>query len=166
MATAMFDDIDIFYLANTFSSKQLRHEIRQAKIKTSVSQAYRGTNYQTAEDLFPWADFADACHEAITWQRQKAPTQTAPNGYIDIEAIKAANDIITVIEGYTRLRKTGKNFTGRCPIHNDKHPSMTVYPDQQSFHCYSCGKGGDIFSFVMAAENVDFRQTSKRLGGT
>lgn len=160
-----FDYYDVFYLANNLSVAQLRHEVNQAEIKTKVAEAYRDTEYQTEDDLFPWADYAAACREAIkTIQQSIAKTQPKP-GHMDTEAIKAKNDIVSVIEQYTRLRKAGKNFTGRCPIHPDKNPSLTVYPDNQAWHCYGCNRGGDVISFIQAVENTDFRRAAAILGG-
>ena len=163
---SVFDDIDTFYLANSLSVAQLRHEIHSAEVKTSVAEAYRDTEYQTVDDLFPWEDFAAACREAIEWQRN-SQTKTQPqHGRIDIEVIKTRSDIVAVIEQYTRLRKAGKNFTGCCPLHQDKHPSLTVYPDQQTFYCYGCNRGGDVIAFIQAVENTDFRRATAILGGS
>jgi len=160
-----FDHIDVFYLANSFNGVELRREIHKAEINTAISNTYIGTEYQLDADLFAWADYVDICKQAIEQQRQSTPKQTSITGYIDIEAIKAKNDIVTVIENYTKLRKAGENFTGCCPIHNDKHPSMTVYPDQQSWRCYGCNRGGDVIAFIEAVENTDFKGATAILGG-
>ena len=80
--------------------------------------------------------------------------------------VKTAKVGGAVIEQYTRLRKTGKNFVGRCPIHQEKHPSLMVYPDQQKFHCYGCNWHGDVIDFIMAVEDVDFRHAVGVLNGT
>jgi len=160
-----FDDTDVFYCANSLTIVQLRHEIKQAELKTSVADTFRDTEYQTEVDLFPWADYATTGREAIEWQRQSKPKQTNPHPmHIDVEAIKAKTDIVAVIEGYTQLRKASKNFSGKCPIHQDKHPSMTVYPDNQSWRCYGCNRGGDVIAFIMAVENTDFRGATAILG--
>lgn len=154
-----FDDIDAYYLANTFSASQLRCEKRQAEIEIAVE-----SHFDTATP-FPWRDFADCCREAISWQHGHRPKIKAHQGHIDVSAIKSRCDIVTTIEQYTKLRKSGRNFTGCCPIHEDKHPSMTVYPDNQTFHCYGCNRGGDVFSFIQAVENTDFRGAAAILGG-
>lgn len=152
----LFDRIDVFYLANSLSVAQLRHEMHAAEVKASLAEAYRDTEYQTEDDFFPWHDYAAACMGAIECIRQSQPKLQPTNRHIDTEAIKAKNDIVTIIEQYTRLRKAGKNFTGRCPIHHDKRPSLTVYPDNQTWHCYGCNRGGDVIAFVQAVENTDF----------
>ena len=161
----VFDDIDTFILCNRFTLAELRREINNTEVNAAVAGAYRDTPYQVGGDVFPWDDYAECCRKAIKWQQQKQPKQTMPGNHIDVEAIKAKNDIVAIIEGYTRLRKTGRNFTGCCPIHGDKHPSLTVYPEQQSWHCYGCNRGGDVFDFIQAAENTDFRGAAAILGG-
>lgn len=163
---ANFDSIDIFYLANTLSLPQLRGEIHWAEHRAFLIGYFDGTPYQCPDDYyFPWADYAKCCREVVKWQRQNKPQSTPARGKIDVDTIKAKSDIVTVIENYTELRKSGKNFTGRCPIHQDKHPSMTVYPDQQSWHCFGCNRGGDVIAFIMAVENTDFRGATTILGG-
>lgn len=161
-----FDHTDILYLAKNLSVSQLRHEIHAAEVRASVAKAYRSTEYQASEDLFPWDYYADACRETIRTTQHREPKTRQAHGRIDTKAIKARNDIVTVIEQYTKLRKAGKNFKGCCPIHQEKHPSLTVYPDQQMFHCYGCNRGGDVIEFIMAVENVDFRQAVGVLNGT
>ena len=94
-----FGHHDVNYLANNLSVGQLRHEIRAAGVKASVAEAYRDTEYQTDDDLFPWADYATACREAIACIRQSQPKLEPKHGHIDTEAIKAKSDIVTVIGG-------------------------------------------------------------------
>ncbi len=160
-----FDSVDVFYLANSLSVARLWHEIDSAEVKVSVAAIYRDTQYQTAEDLWPWDDYAAVCQEAIEWILNNQPKSQSTNGYMDTKAIKAKNDIVVVIEQYTRLRKSGKKFTGCCPIHGEKHPSLTVYPDQQSWHCYGCNRGGDVIAFIQAVEHTDFREAAAMLEG-
>jgi len=168
MTSVLFDDTDIFYLANPLTIKQLRAENHHAEVRAAVADNIRGTEYAIGCDVdFPYQDYAVACQEAIRWHQQNKPKQIQAVGVgkIDVDVIKAKSDIVTVIENYTKLRKSSKNFTGRCPIHNDKHPSMTVYPDQQSWHCFGCNRGGDVIAFIMAVENTDFRGATAILGG-
>ena len=73
-----------------------------------------------------------------------------------VEAVKAATDLVALVEGYTRLRKSGSRYTGLCPFHQEKTPSFGVSPDRGTFKCFGCGEGGDAITFVEKLENVDF----------
>ena len=73
-----------------------------------------------------------------------------------VELIKEKLDVATVIRSYVELIPAGRNFKARCPFHTEKTPSFVVTPDRGSWHCFGCGIGGDIFSFVMRYEHVEF----------
>ena len=95
--------------------------------------------------------------EAIVIKQKTQPKPKAIAGHIDIESIKSRVDIVNIIKGYgITLKKTGHNFKGLCPFHNEKAPSFTVYPEQNRFHCYGCFADGDVFAFIMKIENIDF----------
>jgi DNA primase len=72
------------------------------------------------------------------------------------ERVKQQADIVRVIGEYVRLKKTGQNFTGLCPFHQEKSPSFAVHPVRQIYHCFGCGVGGDVFKFVMELEKSTF----------
>jgi len=72
------------------------------------------------------------------------------------ERVKQQADIVRVIGEYVRLKKTGQNFTGLCPFHQEKTPSFAVHPVRQIYHCFGCGAGGDVFKFVMELEKSTF----------
>jgi DNA primase len=72
------------------------------------------------------------------------------------ERVKQQADIVRVVGEYVRLKKTGKDFSGLCPFHEEKTPSFTVSPIKQIFYCFGCGKGGDVFNFVMDMEKSAF----------
>src|SRR5271170_6418421 len=72
------------------------------------------------------------------------------------EKVKQQADIVRVIGEYVRLKKTGQNFTGLCPFHQEKSPSFAVHPVRQIYHCFGCGVGGDVFKFVMEVDKCTF----------
>ena len=72
------------------------------------------------------------------------------------ERVKQQADIVRVIGEYVRLKKSGQNFTGLCPFHEEKTPSFAVHPVKQIYHCFGCGVGGDVFKFVMEVDKVAF----------
>ena len=73
-----------------------------------------------------------------------------------LEEVRSRNDIIDVISQYVVLKRSGRNYFGLCPFHNEKSPSFSVSPDKQIFHCFGCGVGGNVFHFIMKIENVSF----------
>ena len=75
-----------------------------------------------------------------------------------VEQIKNSLDIVDVISKYVVLKKTGRNFQGLCPFHNEKTPSFVVTPDKQIFKCFGCGEGGDVFTFLMKINNQSFTE--------
>jgi len=80
-----------------------------------------------------------------------------------INEIKYRNDIETTISQYVNLKRRGKNLVGLCPFHNEKTPSFTVYPESESFYCFGCGVGGDVFTFTGLIENLDYIESIKLL---
>jgi DNA primase len=81
-----------------------------------------------------------------------------------IADIKERVDIVSVISEYAQLTKAGKNYKGLCPFHSEKHGSFFVFPDRQTWHCFgACSTGGDVFSFIMKKENVDFGEAMRLL---
>jgi len=72
------------------------------------------------------------------------------------ERVKQQADIVRVVGEYVRLKKTGQNFTGLCPFHQEKTPSFSVHPVKQMYYCFGCHEGGDVFKFVMAMERCEF----------
>lgn len=81
-----------------------------------------------------------------------------------VAEIRDRIDIVDLVTGYVpSLKRTGRSFKGLCPFHQEKTPSFIVFPDSQNFHCFGCGKGGDIFTFYMGVENVEFREALQEL---
>jgi DNA primase len=79
------------------------------------------------------------------------------------ELIKSKLDIVEFLRGYMALTPAGKNFKGLCPFHHEKTPSFMVSPERQSWHCFGCGLGGDIFTFIMRHENIEFGEAMRAL---
>lgn len=79
------------------------------------------------------------------------------------EEIKSKLDIVEVIREYVPVKAVGANFQALCPFHNEKSPSFVISPDKQIWHCFGCGRGGDVFSFVMEKEALGFMETLRIL---
>lgn len=79
------------------------------------------------------------------------------------EEIKSKLDIVEVIREYTPVKAVGANFQALCPFHNEKTPSFVISPDKQIWHCFGCGRGGDVFAFVMEKEGLGFMETLRLL---
>lgn len=88
----------------------------------------------------------------------------------DTDRIREKLDIVSYINEFVTLKRAGRNFTANCPFHSEKTPSFSVSPERQRWHCFGCQKGGDIFTFLMEYEHVDFpealRLLAKRAGVT
>jgi DNA primase len=79
------------------------------------------------------------------------------------EQIRQATDIVDLASGYLALHRQGRGFVGLCPWHDDSRPSLQVNPERQSFKCWVCDVGGDVFALIMRMENVDFREALEML---
>ncbi len=80
-----------------------------------------------------------------------------------IEEIKYRCDIADVISSYVPLKRAGSNYNGHCPFHSERTPSFTVFPATRSFYCFGCGAGGDVITFIMKRENLDYRSALEML---
>jgi DNA primase len=76
-----------------------------------------------------------------------------------VDEVKAAADMVEIVGARTQLRRTGAQWSGRCPFHEEKTPSFSVDPAGKLFHCFGCGKGGDLITFVQETEGLDFVQS-------
>ena len=84
-----------------------------------------------------------------------------PNDLIDL--IRSEADIVEVLSGFVTLKKAGQNYLGLCPFHDEKTPSFSVNLQRQIFHCFGCGKGGNVFTFLMEHENISFIEAVRHL---
>ena len=73
-----------------------------------------------------------------------------------VNEVVSANDIVDIVSGYVRLKRSGNSFMGCCPFHREKTPSFHVSADKQLYHCFGCGAGGSVLQFIMNAEGLDF----------
>ena len=80
-----------------------------------------------------------------------------------INDVRQSNDIVDVISQYVHLKRSGRNFFGLCPFHNEKSPSFSVSPDKQIFHCFGCGVGGNVITFISKIEGLNFIETVQML---
>ena len=80
-----------------------------------------------------------------------------------IDEIVFRNDIVDVVGSYVTLKRAGSNFSGLCPFHNEKTPSFTVFPATKSCYCFGCGSGGDVITFTMRVENLDYVEAIEHL---
>jgi DNA primase len=88
-----------------------------------------------------------------------------PNGsnISDVERVRDAADIVRIVGEHVSLRAKGREYVGLCPFHDDRNPSMSVVPAKQIFHCFVCGTGGDVFSFIQKYHRMDFREALEHL---
>ncbi|MER3486320.1 MAG: hypothetical protein C4345_10445 [Chloroflexota bacterium] len=80
-----------------------------------------------------------------------------------VAEVRDRTDIVELVSQYVSLKRTGRNYKGLCPFHQEKTPSFVVFPDSGNFHCFGCGKGGDVFTFFMQIEHVEFREALAEL---
>jgi DNA primase len=79
------------------------------------------------------------------------------------QEIREKIDIVSFIQEYLPLKKAGRNFKTNCPFHNENTPSFVISPERQIWHCFGCGKGGDVFTFLMEYENLEFSESLRIL---
>ena len=80
-----------------------------------------------------------------------------------IEEVRHRTNIVDIIGLYVQLKKSGKNYMGLCPFHEERSPSFSVAEDKQIFHCFGCGKGGTVFNFLQEIEGISFPESVKRV---
>ena len=147
----LFDIGDADYLATNLTSEQLKRELHSADIQQGVARILAKD-----DDITYWEHFREACQVALDIQKSRRLKVRA--GKFSVEAIKDAHDIVDIISRYTHLRKAGKEYIGKCPFHQDDHPSLQVNQQKQLFYCFSCQCKGDLVNFIMQIENLGTKQ--------
>lgn len=193
MPAACFDSADAQYLAEALTPAQLRQEIASAWKRQSYRRAILALPCQMLWGYF-WNErlqggqlssagvallnhsldidetaFIEIARAAKDVQRAATHARFTHHGRqrIDAADVKARVDIVDIAGRYTFLKKSGRNFSGKCPLHEEHSPSFMVYPDRQTWHCYgACNRGGDVIDLVMTAERVDFRRACEILNGS
>lgn len=102
------------------------------------------------------------------WRNQAFPNEVGPlaTGFFSddtVSEVRGRSSILEVVSDYVNLKKTGKNHKGLCPFHTEKTPSFMVNEDKQIFHCFGCGEGGDVFSFLIKVGHFSFPQAVEEL---
>jgi len=95
--------------------------------------------------------------------RLRPPREQPGNSVSAIEEIKERASIVDLVSPHVPLKKAGRNFKGLCPFHSEKTPSFHVFPDKGNYHCFGCGANGDVFTFLMRVQNVDFGEALRLL---
>ena len=80
-----------------------------------------------------------------------------------VQSIQSQVNILDIVGQFVQLRKQGKSLFGRCPFHDERTPSFTVTEEKQLFHCFSCGRGGNVFNFMQELENLSFPESVVRV---
>lgn len=153
-----FDAGDVSYLATHLTLEQLRKEIHHASVERGACRCL-GLD----EEEFYWEDFGKTCELALDIHKANQPKVEVREGQFSVKTIKEAHDIVDVINSYTKLRKTGKEYVGKCPFHQENHPSLQVNQQKQLFYCFSCQHKGDVINFIMQAENLGTKQACQFL---
>ncbi len=84
-----------------------------------------------------------------------------PDGFL--RELRDNNDIVSVVQGYVELKRSGSTFSCKCPFHSERTASCHIYPDTQSFYCFGCGAGGDVVTFIRNIENLDYMEAVRFL---
>ncbi|NDH88323.1 MAG: DNA primase, partial [Actinobacteria bacterium] len=83
----------------------------------------------------------------------------------DIARTRAAVDLVAIIGEHTEIKRSGRNWMARCPIHGERTPSLSVSPEKGVYYCFGCGASGDAITFVQEMENLDFVGAVESLAG-
>ncbi|MGH9718235.1 MAG: CHC2 zinc finger domain-containing protein [Candidatus Acidiferrales bacterium] len=143
------------FAASSVSVLANRHlrapETSPADARSDVSRHPRRSEESMREDL-------GTGEESDGYMVRNSLSYAELPGALDATAIKADCDFLRIASQYSRLRRASRQYVGLCPFHPERHPSFHVHPERKIFYCFGCGAGGDVFDFVIRAENCDFRR--------
>jgi DNA primase len=113
---------------------------------------------RTPEDFGRLLESARPAPIALPKPKALPVSVTSPDLAARIERVKESIPIEDFIAQYVELRRSGRNLVGRCPFHEDRNPSLVVFPETRSFHCFGCRAGGDVISFLRLKINLSFSE--------
>ncbi len=157
-----FDQDDIIYVADLYTSHFKVEDLRAALRRSEYLEGYHGgcVDYNLREVLWERElQYLFRSALELIRSRQPKPDSTRSVKFINLDELKRTLDIVEVIGRYVKLKKAGRNYNALCPFHSEKRPSFMVYPETQTWHCYgACNTGGDAIKFVMQYQHLDFKQ--------
>jgi hypothetical protein len=152
----VYDADDIDHILQMWDGDRVRWRFTVEEIRKQIRR----------EEDTELASALKVCLEIMmTYYPQPKPVVTPLGETIDVATLKVRVDIVDVVGRYTEVKKAGPRFTGKCPLHESKGRPLTIYPGNQSYHCFHCGKGGDVVNMVMTFQNLDFKTAVSVLNG-
>ena len=157
----MIADVAV-YLAQHYNAPSIRQEMFEAEQKRDLARCMYFQFGETA-GLEYWEQFYLGCEMAMDLL-QSYPKPRTPAIRQSAAELRERVDLLDVASRYTKLRKNGLEYMGKCPLHSsDVGENFEVNPQKQLWHCFSCQKGGDVFKLVMEVEEMDFPETCNYL---
>ena len=158
----IFDIRDAELVNNRFTLEELKWELHIAELEESTSKAFcewaREDYWNQYKGLIEYLYYGSL----LLRQLDESGTRKARSGY-SIQEVKRANDIVETIGAFVKLKKIGNRYEGCCPFHDEHGPSFNVYTDTQRWHCFGCGKNGDVIDFVKGIKGLDTAGAIKEL---
>lgn len=150
---------DIIEVKERLGLRGLREALHSAELELAVA-----THYEDSElgGFYSW--YVPLLHEALKEARYEATKRALEYATgLSAQELKNKVDIAEYIGRYTTLKQSDSRFYGSCPLHTDRSPSLFVYTTRQDWYCFSCLRGGDVLSFIMAYNKVEFKEALRIL---